>query len=236
MALVAIHQPNFFPWLGFFNKAASCDRFIFLDDVQYERKGAGSWVNRVKLAGKTEPFWVTLPVQRTFSGVRAILEMKVDNRQPWRRKLVKTVHHRYSKTPHFREILGLLEPLITFSTESLVDYNLHTLQGLFQALEIPWEKTCRSSLLSSRGTATERLISLVQAVGGKTYLSGRLAAETYHDQHLFDEAGIEVIVQSFRPPLYPRGMGEPVAGLSLIDVLFHCGVSGARRLVRDTTP
>ena len=70
MILVAIHQPNFFPWLGYFDKIRRADFFILLDDVQYPKTGAGSWSNRVKVMINGEGRWLTAPVDRSFHGTR----------------------------------------------------------------------------------------------------------------------------------------------------------------------
>ena len=74
--VVAIHQPNFFPWLGFFNKVACSDVFILMDNVQFPKKG-GSWSNRVQLAINGQAAWVTMPVVRSFHGTRIIKDMQI---------------------------------------------------------------------------------------------------------------------------------------------------------------
>jgi hypothetical protein len=81
--LVAIHQPNFFPWLGYFDKLARADVFILLDDAQYPKTG-GTWSNRVQLLINEKPAWVTVPVVRSYHGVRQIREMRIDEQRPWR--------------------------------------------------------------------------------------------------------------------------------------------------------
>src|SRR4029078_5615477 len=92
MALVAIHQPNFFPWLGYFDKIRQSDIFIFLDAVDYRPPGEGrmgSWVNRVRLAIDGEARWVTCPVRRLAMGT-PILAAQIDDNQPWRGKILHT--------------------------------------------------------------------------------------------------------------------------------------------------
>ena len=88
--VVAIHQPTFFPWLGYFNKIARCDQFVVLDSVQFPKKG-GTWSNRVKLLLNGQAGWVTMPVERNYHGVRSYAEMCIDNGTPWRDKLVQTI-------------------------------------------------------------------------------------------------------------------------------------------------
>jgi hypothetical protein len=75
MALVTIHQPNFFPWLGYFDKIRQSDIFIFLDAVDYPRAGSGgmgSGVNRVRVAIQGEARWVTCPLRRFAMGLTRV--------------------------------------------------------------------------------------------------------------------------------------------------------------------
>src|SRR5262245_57551917 len=93
--LVALHQPNFFPWLGYFDKLVRADVFVVLDNVQCSKTG-GTWSNRVRLLGGDAPRWITMPVVRAYSGVRLVREMQIDNEQPWRRKFLQTLRTYYA--------------------------------------------------------------------------------------------------------------------------------------------
>ncbi len=66
--ICAIHQPNFFPWLGYFDKISRADVFVFLDVVDYPKSGSSmsSWVNRVMLKVGSQKTWVRCPVVREF--------------------------------------------------------------------------------------------------------------------------------------------------------------------------
>src|SRR3989304_9812833 len=96
--IVAIHQPNFFPWLGYFNKIVRADLFLVMDNAQFPKKG-GTWCNRVKLLIGGKADWMTMPVVRSYPGVRLIKDMKIDNAMPWRAKLLKTIQNNYSRAP-----------------------------------------------------------------------------------------------------------------------------------------
>jgi WbqC-like protein family len=225
--LVAIHQPNFFPWLGYFNKLARADVFVLLDDVQFPKKG-GTWINRVRLLIDEEPAWVTVPVVRSYDGVRQIREMRIDEQAPWRRKLLKTIQASYARAPHKDEVMPLLSELIANPTDELAEYNRASIIALTEALGLTTEFVL-SSTLDASGRATDRLIQLVQEVGGTSYLSGGGAAG-YQEDERFSEAGIELVQQRFEPPTYPQLAGAPVPGLSVIDALLNCGFEGTRRL------
>ena len=226
--LVAIHQPNFFPWLGYFDKLARADVFILLDDVQFPKKG-GTWANRVRLLVNEEAAWVTVPVVRAYQGLREIREMRIDEQTPWRRKLLGTVQASYGRAPHADEAMPLLTELIENPTDELAEYNRASIEALAEGLGLETEMVLSSSL-EAGGSATERLVRLVQAVGGTGYLSGG-GAEGYQEDERFAEAGIDLVYQDFEPPTYPQPSPEPVPGLSVIDALLNCGFEGTRGLL-----
>jgi RimJ/RimL family protein N-acetyltransferase len=226
--LVAIHQPNFFPWLGYFDKLARADVFVLLDDVQFPKKG-GTWINRVRLLIDEEPAWVTVPVVRSYHGVRQIREMRIDEQTPWRRKLLKTIQASYARAPHKDEVMPVLSELIGNPTDELAEYNGASIAALTEAVGLTTD-VVHSSSLGVTGRATERLIELVKAVGGSSYLSGG-GAGGYQEDERFSDAGIELVQQGFEPPTYPQLASAPVPGLSVIDALLNCGFEGTRRLL-----
>jgi hypothetical protein len=220
--IVAIHQPNFFPWLGYFHKMARADVFVWLDDAQFAKSGAGTWSNRVRLLIAGSPQWVTMPVRRDYHGVRRTDEMLIDERQPWREKLLKTIRAHYGKAPHFDAVFPTLGGLIENGADRLVDYNRSAIEAIAQRLGIDTGKCVASSTLDVDAHATDRLIALVRRVGGTTYLSGDGAAG-YQEDEKFAAAQIELRFQNFVHPVYPQEKGEFCAGLSVIDALMNCG-------------
>ena len=223
--LVAIHQPNFFPWLGYFDKIARCDKFIFLDHVQFQKTG-GTWSNRVKLNSSGEGRWFTAPINRAFHGVARINEIEWANDQPWREKLIKTLVTNYSRSPHFREIMGILELLVYNSENNLARYNAHAILEIAQGLGLSTNKFRWSSDLGITSNSTELLIDLARAIGCDTYLCGG-GADGYQQDSLFSKAGLKLVYQSFSHPIYlQRNNPEFIAGLSIIDALMECGFCG----------
>lgn len=224
MKSVAIHQVNFFPWLPFFHKLASVDHFILLDDVQYERTGAGSWQNRVRLAFQGAPYWLTCPLDRSVPKTAMIREMRIQADPRWQKKAINTLQLQYKKAPNFDVAFPLIKELILNDTNNLALYNEHAIRSVCNHLGLTTTIT-RSSELNIDSTGTQRLIDLVKAVGGNSYYAGRNAARTYQENEAFDAQGIELELENYNPVEYPQlKTKEFVSGLSIIDALMN--VSG----------
>lgn len=224
---VCIHQPDFFPWMGFFDKMIRSDAFVILDHVQFPKTG-GTYCNRVKLLVGDGEQWVTAPVIRNYQGFRAINGMEFQFATPWREKMLKTISNNYRKAPFFQETLQIIEPLITNPENNLSAYNIHAILTIADRFNISREKFFWSSQLPHEGSATELLISLTRAAGGDTYMCGG-GARGYQEDALFAAAGIKLTYQDFRHPVYPQvGTKKFVAGLSIVDALMNIGVDEVR--------
>jgi hypothetical protein len=225
--VLAIHQPNFFPWLGYFDKIARSNVFVFLDHVQFPKTG-GVWSNRVKLLVGGKPRWVTAPIVRNFHGVRAINEMEVRLNDPWRDKLLKSLAINYGRAIFFHETMELLEPLILNQEINLARYNGAAVMAIAKYLGLPSERFRWSSEIGVDERATEMLISLARVAGCDAYMCGG-GAEGYQEDTAFAAAGVGLIYQNFHHPVYPQvGTEEFVAGLSVIDALMNIGVNEVR--------
>ena len=232
--VVAIHQPNFFPWLGYFDKIARADVFIVLDHVQFP-KPRGSWTNRVKVLVNGETHWATAPVEHNYPGFRRIDEINVDERTPWRRKLVNLLQPNYARAAAFKDVFPDLREWIEFAETRLADYNLNAITAACAKLGVSTRHFIRSSTLGVDGDKAALLVDLVKAVSGTVYLSGDGASE-YMQDALFTTSGITVEYQRFQHPVYPQGPGAFVPGLSIVDAMLHCGYEHTSRLVRGGQP
>ena len=228
--IVAAHQPNFLPWLGFFDKLVRADVLVLLDDVQFPRTGAGVWTNRVRIVIAGEPQWITVPILRAGRGVQLVNEVRIDDSQPWRKKLLRTIELNYSKAAAFGEMFPLVRSLVETDSELLAEYNDRNLRRLAAELGLDESKLVRSSELAVESAGTDLLIAVTRAVGGTVYLSGDGAAG-YQDDERFAQAGLELRFQEYEHPEYPQLAPAPVPGLSIVDALLNCGFDGARALV-----
>jgi WbqC-like protein len=213
---LAVLQPGYLPWLGFFDQMNRADVFVLYDDVQYTRS---DWRNRNRVKGPAGPVWLTVPVQRQFG--QTIRDALVDNRGDWARKHRETLRVHYGKSRFFAAHFPFLEDAFARPWERLVDLDLHLIEGLKRALGID-TPTPRSSELGIGGDRLERLLALCRHFGATAYLTGA-AAEDYLEPQAFEAAGITLEYQQYEHPVYPQLYGEFVPYLSVVDLLFNCG-------------
>jgi hypothetical protein len=227
--VVAVHQPNFLPWLGYFDKLARCDVFVLLDTVQFPKK-SGTWMNRVRLLVGGEPAWVTIPVVRAYHGLRRIDEMAIDESRPWRRKLLATIEQSYRRARHFETTMPLVTEMLCNDSPLLADYNEAGVRLLASALGLDAGKLIRSSSLRATGASTDLLIDVTRTVGGDCYLAGGGAGE-YQEDAKFTAADVRLQHQAFEHPTYGQPSTRFQQGLSVIDALMNCGSKEVAQLL-----
>ncbi|MFQ5848667.1 MAG: WbqC family protein [Candidatus Methylomirabilales bacterium] len=214
---VAIHQPQYLPWLGYFDKIDQVDCFVLLDDVQFKKS---EWQNRNRIKTAAGWQWLTVPVLHRSS--QRISEVTINPTIPWARKHLQALISNYASAPFFDLHRPFFEDLYAREWGPLLDLNLATITYLVEALDIRTKLVLASSLPLPPGVeATDRLVAICQALGADTYLSGA-GGKGYLDLARFEEAGIRVLFQAFRTQPYPQRFGAFVPDLSMVDLVFNC--------------
>ena len=220
MTRVAIHQPNYAPWVGYFAKMASVDVFVFLDDVQMPI--GRSYVSRVKVLGRSGEQWLSVPVVRQAGEAIASVRFADDR---WAAKHLATLRAHYARAPFFDEIHELVGPIYADPGERLAEFNIRLITAIARYLGVT-ARVERSGGLGVPGASTELLVGIVERVGGTVYVSGK-GGENYQDPERFKQAGIVLDVRAYAPVPYDQGGAPFVAGLSILDALFRLGPATA---------
>ncbi|HXN16197.1 MAG TPA: WbqC family protein [Usitatibacter sp.] len=233
--IVAIHQPNFLPWLGYFDRMRRCDLFILLDHVQFERR---NYQNRTRIRLENEARWLTVPVVQRSQKER-LIDKSIDNppidagSRWWGPSHFLTLRYAYRKAPFFDLYAATLRALLERRWEKLVDLNLATLDFMRSALDIATPMV-RSSELQAQGQRSQLLLNLCKEVGASSFLGGMGGSREYLDVKAFQSAGVAVQWQEFVHPRYSQHATEPfIAGLTALDLLFNCGPHGRELLDRS---
>ncbi len=215
--IVAVHQPQYLPWLGYFDKMASADVFVFLDNVQYKKN---EWQNRNRIKTASGPQWLTVPVTYRFG--QRINEVLINNRESWQKKQKQAIITNYRKAPHWEETSVALEEVFVRSWERLSELNVFTVRRLAQILGISTPLYVASELPAFPEDPDERLIGITSHFGADTYLAGS-GGSKYMNLDKFAEKGIKVQFQQYTHPVYNQLFGDFEPFMSVIDLLFNHG-------------
>jgi len=221
---VAIHQPNYMPWIGFFNKMESADVFIFYDTVQYSK---GSYQNRVHIKTPKGIQWLTQPVNA--SGSNNMLTKDVTfATSDWPQKHFHTLQCNYKRSRYWHEFEPELHDLlINDQTKYLSETNIKIIKWIAKKLNICVEYYIASDLDVSEEDPSMRLIKLVKKVGGSVYEHGE-GSKKYQNRGLFAENNILLEQVEFKHPIYKQLWGKEFEkGLSIIDLLLNEGPGSA---------
>lgn len=219
--LVAIHQPEYLPWLGYFEKMSRADVFVLLDNVQFSK---GDFHNRTRIKGAAGAQWLTVPVHAGSSAT--IREVEVAG-HGWEAKHWRSLVSSYSRAAFFGEWAGEFEAFYRQSAARLLDYSVGALELVARAFGLRRNWVLASDL-KARGRKSELVLNICRELGADAYYSGR-SGSAYLRREEFERAGVEIRVQDFKHPVYeqlfPDGDGF-TPNLSAVDLLFNCGPGG----------
>jgi hypothetical protein len=228
--IAVIHQPDFVPHLGFFQRLLYADTFVLLDTAQYVNATSRSWTNRDRIKGPQGERWLTISV-KSAPRETPINKIEISDTVNWRARHLNQLRECYRKSAYFDEIFSHVECLYAKHSVLLVDFTIASIKMLMDLFDIHIDLVLASSL-QARGSSNELLVAILREIGASAYLSG-LGARDYFRPEPFAHAGIEVRWQDFVHPEYPQLHGPFISYLSSIDLLFNCGVARSREILRS---
>ncbi len=216
--MIGIHQINYLPWLGYFNKLSQCDKFVFFDDVQLPL--GKNYETRTSIKTPNGVLDLTIPILN--KGEKVLIK---DARMAdgWKKKHLKSIIFSYQKSPYFNQYIGELEKIYSKDTNSFCEFGTEIIKLICKWLDIKTELVF-SSQFPSELKGEERIIELIKKLGGTEYVSGTGSGSMrYAVPEHFKEAGIKLVWQEFIHPVYPQLWGEFKPNLSILDLIFNCG-------------
>ncbi len=215
---VAILQPGYLPWLGFFEQMARVDLFVYYNDVQYTK---GDWRNRNRIKTASGLRWLTVPVKKVPHDT-PINRVEISYAEPWPDKHLRLIAEAYRRAPYFEPMYSQLCAILAKKFVLLQDLNAAVTQLLCSHLAIDTPTRWSSDLGLTATGKNERLIKVCQKIGADALYDGAAAA-AFIDEAMFAEAGIRVEFQAYEHPEYPQLHGEFVSHLSALDLVMNAG-------------
>ena len=220
--ILAVHQPQYIPWSGYFDKIMTSNGFVFLDQVQYK---AREYQNRNKICTKDGWMWLTVPVISKGLGRQKISDIKVDNNGSWQKDHWESLKSCYNKAPFFKAHYDFFADVYSAKWEKLAELNLHIIKHILKELKIDTPLYYESELNIS-GQKTDRIIEICQKLKADTYLSG-IGGKDYLEEEKFVKADIKLVYQNFVHPIYQQryalGKDSFLSNMSAVDLLFNEG-------------
>ena len=207
---VAIHQPNYLPWMGYIEKIANSDIFVFFDDVQYSNQGGH---NRNLIKTTNGKLFLTVPVEQHFGD--KINEVRTKDELGWKTKHLNTITSYYKKAPYYHVVYPMMEELLGESYQNIAQMN--------EAILVSWSRAFGfKTEFAIMGHRESKVIDICCLLGADCYLSGH-GARSYQVEEHFTKRGIQLQYQSYETLVYPQLWGEFIPNLSALDYIMNCG-------------
>lgn len=214
---VAIMQPYFFPYLGYFQLVQSVDDFVFYDDVMFIKKG---WINRNQILMQQNAFLFTIPLEKQ-SQNKSIRESNIAWGADFPNKWLQQLQSAYKKAPQFKPVMDLIESVLQNKPVSIADLAASSVMATWQYLNLEKRFYFSSELgVSKELDRAERLMAITSHLGSREYINAKNGQELYQKEY-FAKQGIQLNFLNQSLPTYNQGNKQDfIPGLSMIDVLM----------------
>lgn len=213
---VAIMQPYFFPYIGYWQLIHAVNRFVIYDDVNYIIRG---WVNRNRIPINGEPTYITVPIRKTSQNKR-ICDLSLDPSPVWQNKMVKSIEMAYRKAPYFAEVYPFIEKLIRHDADNLSDYLSYQLQAIASFIGINTAFVVTSRCYENNGLSGQgRILDICKREGATTYINPQ-GGQALYERTNFTQYGVELKFLIPSAIEYKQFGTTHVPWLSIIDVMM----------------
>ncbi len=221
---VAIMQPYFFPYIGYFQLIARSDVFVLHDDVQYIK---GGWVNRNRILLNGESRMITLPVKKDAYHLPINARSYVEDTRS-RKDIVNLVKQAYARAPFFADVFPLVEESLMFAENNVARYNENLIRRISDFMGLTTRIINSSDLQKDNSLAGEsRVLEICKRLGATEYNNPQ-GGQTLYNFATFHESGLDLRFLVMRPVPYPQRAGSFVPYLSVIDALLSNGPENIR--------
>lgn len=216
---VAIMQPTYLPWIGYFDLINKVDIFVLFDSVQFEKR---SWQQRNRIKGPHGEVMLTVPVITKGRRFQLISVVEINQELCFFDGHLKSIKHAYSKAPYFEQYFDVIQNNYDQRHSLLVDLNIDFITLFCRLLGIE-TKLIRSSSLPVDGKSSELLVNICNNLNAKEYHSPARSYDYIQDGDIFLKNNIKVKYHQFNHPIYQQRFGSFLSHLSVIDLLFNVG-------------
>jgi hypothetical protein len=222
--IISAHQPAFMPWLGYLHKILVSDKFVILDNVQFEKN---SFINRNYIMGHDGPILLTVPIKIKNHLSNTIKDIEISNEINWKKKHLNSIYLNYKKSPFFKEHFPFFEEIYNNNWSNLFHLNHTILDYLMKVIEID-TKIIFMSDLKVNGVKSELIIDLCKKLGAEQFVFGSNGRD-YADIKSANQNNIQFLFQDYSDSRLPYRIYKSEKNLSSIDILFNLKHSSIKK-------
>ena len=252
---LAIMQPYFFPYIGYFQAIHAVDKYILYENIDYIKEG---WVHRNRILVKyREPKYISVNIETKSSNTK-ISEIKLCNNEIWKKKILHTIKYNYSGSAFFKEIYPLVEKIINQDADYIHIFNSNCIMTICSYLDIStkiqysnqhylemektldeeYDKEEKDRLISTPyrnlEKKTARMLTICEKEGADVFINA-IGGQNIYKKEVVKDYGIDLFFIKTQEISYPQFSHSFVPNLSIIDVLMHCGKEGTIDLLHKYT-
>lgn len=227
---IAIMQPTFNPWLGYFCMIDYVDQFVFLDDVQLTKR---SWQVRNKIKTQNGELFLTIPVKKTLTRDELIIKNAMINHDlKWNKKHLSSIKHSYSSSNYYDEIISFVEEHYNKMHESLANFNQELIKNICYQIGIETNFINSSDLEAKDLKKDDKLVKICTVLEGNEYYSA-LGSKNYIRPELFSSNNLKLNYQNYQHPKYDQIHGDFLPYMGILDLLFNVGFEKSLEIIRQ---
>ncbi len=212
---LAIMQPYFMPYIGYFQLLNAVDKYIVYDNIKYTKKG---WINRNRILKNGEDSYISLPLEKgsdSLDIVKRSISQSFD-----RKKLLNQIKESYRRSPYFNTVYPVIQEIINYDCQNLFHYLFNQLEILKEYMEIDTEIIVSSDININHNLKSEdKVLALCKASQADVYINAIGGIELYSHE-VFQQNGLELFFIKTNDIRYEQFANEFVPWLSVIDVLM----------------
>jgi hypothetical protein len=227
---VAIMQPYFLPYLGYWQLMDCVDKFVIYDDIQFTKKG---WIHRNRYFNNGCDQMFTLPLKKDSDYLDIVERELSDSWDKEQLKLVRKIEGAYKKSPYFKEGIDIVHECLSFDNKNLFEFILNSIKLVRKRLGIETELITSSEVGHTKDLIGEdRVIAVCKRLQATEYVNP-IGGKNLYSKERFGEEGIDLKFHKIHDLKYDQMNCDFLPNLSILDVLMFTGIDGAKRELKN---
>ena len=226
---VAIMQPYFLPYIGYWQLLDAVDVFVIYVDIQYTKK---SWINRNRFLNNNKDEYFTIPIKKDSDYLDIDKRVIADSFDKDKQKLLRKFESAYRKSPYFQDGMELLNECFGDEQKNLFEFIYHSIRKIIEKLNIDTKIIVSSTLKTNDRKGADRVIATCKLLGASEYINP-IGGMTLYDKDVFSKANIKLHFQNVNEVQYKQFDNKFIPSLSIIDTIMFNGFNGTRGFLQS---